>query len=72
MAAFSNMVQQFPVIAVTQIPFNEASGTVYKELGIMQCGYYLVRPDLYIAYRCNDLKTDHFEKYLKTFLRQKE
>ena len=41
---------------------------LYKQLGIEQVGFYLIRPDLYIAYRSSRAETDHFENYLRQFI----
>jgi len=46
-----------------------ASGTddLFKRFGIVDNGCYLVRPDLYIAYRSSKSVADHFEAYLQQF-----
>jgi 2-polyprenyl-6-methoxyphenol hydroxylase-like FAD-dependent oxidoreductase len=41
---------------------------LFKKLGIEHDGFYLIRPDLYIAYRSSKVETDHFEDYLRQFM----
>jgi len=45
------------------------SGTEYlfNRFGIVDSGCYLVRPDLYIAYRSSNPEADHFGTYLQQF-----
>ncbi len=38
-----------------------------KEFGIVKCGIYLIRPDMYVAYRSNIPDYDHFINYLKQY-----
>lgn len=58
------------VISIEPIPFHQGSRNLYKALGIKKEGYYLIRPDLYIAYRSNRLDPKLLEAYLKAFLCQ--
>ncbi|HYK08247.1 MAG TPA: FAD-dependent monooxygenase [Candidatus Eisenbacteria bacterium] len=55
-------------IAVTKIPFNEHTKDLYEKFGIENNGYYLVRPDMYIACRSNGENKENFEEYLSKFL----
>lgn len=54
-------------IDVTTIAYDRNS-TLYKKFGIKTSGYYLVRPDMYIAYKSANMDTSHFAKYLSRFL----
>jgi len=55
------------LISVETIPFSSGTGELFKRLGIADSGYYLVRPDLYIAYRSVKPGADHFESFLQQF-----
>lgn len=52
------------------ISLTPATKVLYKEFGIKNEGYYLIRPDRYIAYRSDRMVTSHFSKYLSQFLRK--
>lgn len=47
------------------IPYTRATMPLYKRLGISKAGCYLVRPDMYIAYRSRKLIIKNFRNYLK-------
>jgi hypothetical protein len=49
------------------IPFTKATGKVYERFGIGQSGYYIVRPDMYIAYRAHKYDHEHLRNYLSKF-----
>jgi hypothetical protein len=51
------------------IPGNPQTDNVYKEFGIKKNGYYLIRPDKYIAYRADKFDVKHLSKYLSQFLK---
>lgn len=53
------------IIQVTVLKHNEE---LFKRFGITSDGFYLVRPDMYIAYRSNGFDKSHFENYLQQFL----
>lgn len=44
---------------------------LYKNLGINNSGYYLVRPDMYIAIRSSTTNTQHLNSYLQQFMQVK-
>lgn len=54
------------IIKVTNIPLTIETEVLYKTFGIKQ-GYYLVRPDMYIAMRNDDLKMENFLTYLSRY-----
>jgi hypothetical protein len=41
---------------------------LFDRFGITSDGFYLVRPDMYIAYRSQGVDKNHFENYLTKFL----
>ena len=51
------------------IPFTKQTKTLYKRFGIKDKGCYLVRPDMYIAYRATKFTAEHFMKYVSGFLK---
>ena len=50
------------------IPFTRQTEILYKKFGIKNNGCYLVRPDMYIAYRSEALNVEHLKSYLNQFL----
>jgi 2-polyprenyl-6-methoxyphenol hydroxylase-like FAD-dependent oxidoreductase len=50
------------------IPFNPQTEVLYKHFGIKSNGYYLVRPDMYIAYRAQKFDDKHLKNYLSQFI----
>ena len=67
--AFQRTAQLFDgAIAVETIPMTPDTKPLYEAFGIKNGGYYLIRPDMFIAYRSAILETEHFEQYLGRFL----
>jgi hypothetical protein len=56
------------VISFETIPFTSETKFLYDRFGIENSGCYLIRPDMYIAYRSATLNTHHLNDYLKQFL----
>ncbi|NVO11835.1 MAG: FAD-dependent monooxygenase [Bacteroidales bacterium] len=56
------------ILSTEIIPLNAGTANLYKSLGIKKDGCYLVRPDMYIAYRSNKLRIDHFERFFNQYL----
>lgn len=56
------------LISSETISFNAQTKILYKELGLRKEGCYLVRPDMYIAYRATTFEPAHLSKYLLQFL----
>lgn len=56
------------VISVETIQFTSETEFLYEYFGIENSGCYLIRPDMYIAYRSNVQKAEYFERYLQQFL----
>ena len=53
------------IMMVHYIPWNHQTQALYKRFGIKRYGLYLIRPDMYIAYRSSKLHSEHFEIYLR-------
>jgi 2-polyprenyl-6-methoxyphenol hydroxylase-like FAD-dependent oxidoreductase len=54
------------------IPFNERTKILYEKFGIKNKGLYLIRPDMYIAYRTQKFEAGHLNKYLLQFLKDEQ
>ena len=62
-------LESFNVLLSTEmIPFTRQTKVLYDRFGIKNNGYYLVRPDMYIAYRSEMLDVEHLKSYLNQFL----
>jgi 2-polyprenyl-6-methoxyphenol hydroxylase-like FAD-dependent oxidoreductase len=48
------------------IPFKKQTEILYERFGIKTNGCFLIRPDMYIAYRTNNFNAEHFGKYLQS------
>ena len=55
---------QSGVIQVQTIPLTSVTKALYEFLGVHEGGYYLVRPDMYIACRSNRLSEQHLKMFL--------
>jgi 2-polyprenyl-6-methoxyphenol hydroxylase-like FAD-dependent oxidoreductase len=55
-------------LEVQLIPYLPETKKVYESYGIKNRGYYLIRPDMYIALRSATLNTHHLNIYLQQFL----
>jgi hypothetical protein len=54
-------------MVVKEITVSEETKKLSEALGVSKGGLYLVRPDMYIAYRENSDATEHFRTYLTRF-----
>lgn len=64
-----SMVESFKdLFSIETIPFTEHTKILNKAFGIKRNGCYLIRPDMYIAYRADKFDTEHLTKYLSQFL----
>jgi hypothetical protein len=59
------------LIEINEILLSIQTQSIYKKFGIKENGYYLVRPDGYIAYRCNSLNFYNFFVYLRQYFTKK-
>jgi 2-polyprenyl-6-methoxyphenol hydroxylase-like FAD-dependent oxidoreductase len=57
------------LISMESIPYKPGTSVVFERLGIKSCGCYLIRPDMYIAYRSVKPDAAHFESYLEKVTR---
>lgn len=55
---------QSGMIEVQTIPLTSGTKALYEFLGVQDGGYYLVRPDMYIASRSNRLSEQHLKMFL--------
>jgi 2-polyprenyl-6-methoxyphenol hydroxylase-like FAD-dependent oxidoreductase len=55
-------------LALVIITYLPETKNLYERLGIKNSGYYLIRPDHYIALRSATLNTHHLNKYFQQFL----
>jgi 2-polyprenyl-6-methoxyphenol hydroxylase-like FAD-dependent oxidoreductase len=46
------------------IPSTKQTKALYEKFGIRESGCYLIRPDMYIAYRANGFNSEHLAKYV--------
>jgi 2-polyprenyl-6-methoxyphenol hydroxylase-like FAD-dependent oxidoreductase len=56
-------------LAIALITYLPETEKFYERLGVKNTGYYLIRPDIYIAFRSDALNTQHLNKYLQLFLK---
>jgi FAD binding domain len=52
------------------LPLETRTRGLYKAFGIRNKGFYLVRPDMYIACRSSKLGAEHFQNYLARIFRK--
>ena len=60
------------VIQIRPIPLTQATKELYRVLGVKNGGYYLVRPDNYVAYRSNGFSKEHAKNFLMTSIHLKD
>lgn len=64
--AIHHLVDQYSdVIQIERISFAPGSNDLFEIFGVQNGGYYLVRPDMYIAYRSNTFNQNHLKAFLK-------
>jgi len=56
------------LFSIETIPLTSRSNILYKKFGIKNSGYYLIRPDRYIACRADKLDAEFLVRYLSKFL----
>lgn len=66
----ARIAKRFPALSIKTLAFAPETRAIYELFGVRDGGYYLVRPDLYVAYRSQGVATEHFEGYLGRFLTQ--
>jgi hypothetical protein len=66
--AMSRIAEKYAhLLSFEIIQYTSDTDELFKRFGIVDGGCYLVRPDLYIAYRSAKPDADHFEAYLQQF-----
>jgi 2-polyprenyl-6-methoxyphenol hydroxylase-like FAD-dependent oxidoreductase len=61
-----DLVDQYgDAIQLAAISFTRATTDLYQAFGVRNGGYYLIRPDLYIAYRSARFNVEHLKAFLK-------
>jgi 2-polyprenyl-6-methoxyphenol hydroxylase-like FAD-dependent oxidoreductase len=64
--SIDNIAHSFAgAVSVTLIQLNERTIEVYKALGMQNGGYYLIRPDMHVAYRSTVIDKVHLNNYLQ-------
>jgi 2-polyprenyl-6-methoxyphenol hydroxylase-like FAD-dependent oxidoreductase len=67
---FQTVVDKYSnVISVKYITYESGMKQLFKDFGLENEGYYLVRPDLYIAWRSREFNAVSFSNYLQKFLK---
>lgn len=67
---FKTVVDKYSnVISIKYFAYESGTQTLFKSLGLENEGCYLVRPDLYIAWRSRKFNAISFSNYLKKFLK---
>ncbi len=56
------------ILSIHYIPYSSDTKELYEAFGIVDSGYYLIRPDMYIACRSASLDIVHLGNYLARFL----
>jgi len=56
------------IIKAENIPLTDQTKVVYRKFGIIHSGCYLIRPDMYVAYRSQKFDRKHFYDYLVSFM----
>jgi 2-polyprenyl-6-methoxyphenol hydroxylase-like FAD-dependent oxidoreductase len=66
---FQNVCQSYDdnFIKINEVAFNNDTENIYKQFGIKSDGFYLIRPDSYIAYRSKTLDAEKLKRYLQTY-----
>jgi 2-polyprenyl-6-methoxyphenol hydroxylase-like FAD-dependent oxidoreductase len=66
--SLNEVQQEFPhLLRVKEIVLSDETKRLYRTFGIKRSGFYLIRPDSYLAYRCNSLDLSHLFTYLKEY-----
>jgi hypothetical protein len=64
-ALVTDIAEHDSIMSVHHVPFSAMNRSAYRTFGISGDGYYLVRPDSYIACRSADLDGRHLVGYLR-------
>jgi hypothetical protein len=56
-------------VSIENISYAESTQILFRKFGIKKSGCYLIRPDMYIAYRADRIDDKHLTKYMSQFLK---
>jgi hypothetical protein len=66
----TNLLEPFKdFFSIEIIPLAKQTKTPYDKFGIRNNGCYLIRPDMYVAYRAKKFDAEHLRRYLLQFLK---
>ena len=66
----ANLLEPFnDLFSVEIIPLAKQTKILYDKFGISNNGCYLIRPDMYVAYRAKKFDAEHLRRYLLQFLK---
>jgi 2-polyprenyl-6-methoxyphenol hydroxylase-like FAD-dependent oxidoreductase len=66
----ANLLEPFKdFFSIEIIPLTKQTKTPYDKFGIRNSGCYLIRPDMYVAYRAEKFDAEHLRRYLLKFLK---
>jgi 2-polyprenyl-6-methoxyphenol hydroxylase-like FAD-dependent oxidoreductase len=66
-AKFIEIVEKYKhVLSLETIAFTAQTKSLYHHFGIKDSGYYLIRPDMHIAFRSSTLDTRHLIQFLNS------
>jgi FAD binding domain len=64
--AIPDLADQYSdIIQLEVISFSQSTTDLYETFGVQNAGYYLVRPDMYIAYRSDRFNVQHLKEFLE-------
>lgn len=64
--AIYNMTKSYlPTVDVSRMQLTRETTKLYSELGMNKGGFFLVRPDMHIAYRGSQVNIAHLDRYLR-------
>lgn len=67
---FQSVIDKYAnILSLQYIDKDQDTQLVYHRLGLKEMGCYLVRPDLYIAWRSHDFNGEELNDYLETMLK---
>ncbi|MGE5427818.1 MAG: FAD-dependent monooxygenase [Methylococcaceae bacterium] len=67
---FQSVIEKYKhVLSLKYIDQEPDTQTIYNQLGLKDLGCYLIRPDMYIAWRCHDFNAEELNDYLETVLK---
>ncbi|HET9430223.1 MAG TPA: FAD-dependent monooxygenase, partial [Chitinophagaceae bacterium] len=66
------ILNKYPgLVEINELQFSSQAQNLYKLFGIKSTGFYLIRPDSYIAYRSSSLELENLLTYLEKYFIRK-